>query len=102
MWGGFQFIPFGTRIPFIRQRMVFFAFSATLVLASVILVATRGLNYGIDFMGGLMVEVRTPGTTDLGPMRRTLSDLGLGAVELQTFGAPNEVMIRLQRQEGDE
>ncbi|MBL4741064.1 MAG: protein translocase subunit SecF, partial [Sneathiella sp.] len=59
-----------------------------------------GLNKGIDFEGGIMLEVGMKDAPDLAEMRSALGDLGLGQVTLQTFGAPNDILIRVQRQEG--
>jgi len=68
-----------------------------------VLLPTKGLNLGIDFQGGTMIEVRMPGeAADLGGMRATLGGLGLGEVALQEFGVPTDVLIRIERQEGDE
>ena len=99
---GLNLIPAGTKIPFIPKRMAFFVFSAVLVAASLLLFVGRGLNYGIDFEGGIMIDVRTQGPADIALMRDTLSGLGLGEVALQEFGAPNDVLIRIQKQEGGE
>jgi len=99
---GLNLVPAGTKIPFISKRMAFFVFSAVLVAASLILFVGRGLNYGIDFEGGIMIDVRTQGPADIALMRDTLSGLGLGEVALQEFGAPNDVLIRLQKQDGGE
>ena len=74
-----------------------------MILLTLILVPLKGLNFGVDFRGGLLIEARLPGTTaDLATMRSVLGDLGLGEVALQTFGEPNDVLIRVQRQEGGE
>ncbi|MFQ5765323.1 MAG: protein translocase subunit SecF, partial [Rhodospirillales bacterium] len=62
----------------------------------------KGLSYGIDFQGGILIEVRTPGPADIGGLRSRLSGLGLGEVALQEFGQPTDVLIRVQRQKGGE
>jgi preprotein translocase subunit SecF len=99
----FRLIPDDTHIPFMRYQYWAYAFSGALVLLALILVPLKGLNFGIDFRGGILIEVRVPGEeADLGAMRATLGGLALGEVALQTFGAPNDVLIRVQRQEGGE
>ena len=98
----FQFIPPGTNIQFIRIRLLTFAVSAVMSVLSVVLFVMPGLNYGIDFRGGVMLEVRsTQGAADLHAMRGKLSGLGLGEVALQDFGSSNDVLIRVESQ-GDE
>jgi preprotein translocase subunit SecF len=100
---GFRLIPDDTRFGFVRYQYVGYAFSAALILLTLILVPLKGLNLGIDFRGGILMEVRVPGQeADLGVMRSTLNALGLGEVALQTFGEPNDVLIRIERQAGDE
>ncbi|WP_135078112.1 protein translocase subunit SecF [Terasakiella sp. SH-1] len=96
-------VPAGTTIDFVGKKIMFFAFSVVLILASLGLFGTKGLNYGIDFKGGIMMEVRTKsGPADIGQLRDQLGGLGLGEVSIQEFGEPEEVLIRIQRQEGDE
>lgn len=99
---GFNLIRPGTTIPFMGMHRIMFLFSTILVVSSVVIFGLRGMNLGIDFQGGIMIEVRSEGPADLALLRSSLGSLGLGEVNLQTFGAPNEVMIRVQRQEGDE
>jgi preprotein translocase subunit SecF len=99
----FRLIPDDTRIPFVRYRHWAYAFSSALVLLTLILLPTKGLNLGIDFQGGILIEAGMPGpAADLATMRSTLQDLGLGEIALQEFGGPANVLIRVQRQEGGE
>lgn len=88
-------------IDFMGMRKFGFALSLFMTIGSLGLFLFHGLNYGIDFTGGTVIEARTlHGPADLGAMRSALDGLGLGDVSLQGFGGPDEVMIRLQRQPG--
>jgi preprotein translocase subunit SecF len=99
----FRLIPDDTRIPFVRYRHWAYAFSGALVLLTLILLPTKGLDFGIDFQGGILIEVGMPGpAADLAAMRSTLRDLGLGEIALQEFGGPANVLIRVERQAGGE
>jgi len=89
-------------LAFMAHRKLFLACSAALILASVALFLVQGLNFGIDFRGGILIEVKTDGPADLGEMRDLMGGLGLGAVTLQEFGEADDVLINLQRQEGEE
>lgn len=98
----FRLVPDNTRIRFIRWRVPAMIVSIVLMLASIGGIFYPGLNFGIDFRGGILMEVRTPGPADLASMRSNLNQLGLGEVALQEFGAETDVLIRIARQEGDE
>jgi len=101
MFGGVHLIRPDTRIDFMRIHRPLMMLSIAMVLASLLLVAFKGLNFGIDFRGGILMEVRTTeGPADLAKMREELSNLGLGEVYLQQFGSPQDVLIRLRQQEG--
>jgi preprotein translocase SecF subunit len=89
-------------IDFMGLHKLGFALSIVLTVASVVLFLTVGLNYGIDFSGGVLLEVRTQGPANLSDMRAKLNNLGLGGVSLQGFGSSNDVAIRLARQPGDD
>lgn len=97
-----RMVPEKTNIPFTRRRTLALAISSILAVASIVLFLTLNLNYGIDFRGGIMIEIKTPGPANIGAMRSVLSQLGLGEVALQEFGAPDDVLIRVEQQPGDE
>lgn len=97
-----RLIPSNTKIDFVAKRWVAFSVSIILILITIFSLATKGLNLGIDFKGGILIEAKSEQSIDLSAMREGLNTLGLGEVELQQFGAPDDVLIRIQRQEGEE
>ena len=97
-----KLIPEQTNVPFIAWRKIAMAGSAVLFVLSLVLVLAPGLNFGIDFRGGILMEVGTPGPADLGRIRSGLGDLELGEVAIQEFGNPSTVLIRIERQSGDQ
>ncbi|HLY46473.1 MAG TPA: protein translocase subunit SecF [Stellaceae bacterium] len=89
------------QIDFMRWHLFGFAFSLALTALTIGLFFTVGLNYGIDFVGGTLIEARTTtGPADLGAMRAKLDALHLGDASLQQFGSPDDVLIRLPQQPG--
>ncbi|MCK5166934.1 MAG: protein translocase subunit SecF, partial [Rhodospirillaceae bacterium] len=96
----FKIISENPSVNFLGRRIIFFVFSAVLAISSIALFSVKGLNYGIDFTGGIMLEVKTEKPDQISILRGRLSGLGLGSIELQEFGAPDDVLIRIQRQPG--
>ena len=96
-----RIVPDNTHFDFTRFRRISFPISAVLSIVAITLFFTHGLNFGIDFKGGTLMEVRAKsGTADLAQMRSTLGSLGLGEVQLQQFGGPADVLLRVAEQPG--
>ncbi|MEO6608988.1 MAG: protein translocase subunit SecF [Aestuariivirga sp.] len=101
-WKPVRLIPDNTKYPFMRWSRFGFFLSGILCTASIIIFATVGLRYGIDFKGGSVLTIRTEQPAELDKLRSTLSALDLGGVELQQYGSPNDVQIRIEAQSGGE
>jgi preprotein translocase subunit SecF len=98
-----RIVPDDTKFDFMRFRRVSFPISAVLSIVAMLLFFFNGLNYGVDFVGGTLIEVQSrTGAADLARMRAAVSGLGLGEVQLQQFGAPTDVLIRVPQQVGGE
>jgi preprotein translocase subunit SecF len=96
-----RIVPDDTKFDFMRFRRISFPASALLSIIAIMLYFFHGLNFGIDFIGGTLIEVQSKsGPADLAKMRSTLSGLNLGDVQLQQFGGPTDVLIRVAQQPG--
>jgi preprotein translocase subunit SecF len=89
-----------TSIDFLRHRRLGFAVSLLLVLATLVALPTLGLNLGIDFLGGILVEARAAQPVDMAALRARLQGLSLGEVKLQQIDRPTDVLVRVQEPRG--
>lgn len=97
---GLQIIPYNTNYDFVGKKNIIFSILTAITLLCLGSVFFHGFNYGIDFKGGLLLDIRTPEPADLGKLRSDLSGLVHGEVTLQEFGSSNDVLIRVERQPG--
>ena len=94
MWT-LKLVPAETKVDFIRLHIASFIVSISLVIASLGLFFTQGLNFGIDFKGGTLIEIGTNGPADIAGLRDVIGSLDLGEVQIQEFGSPEDVLIRV-------
>lgn len=97
---GLQLIPYNTNYDFVGKKNIIFAILSLITVLCLGSVFYHGFNYGIDFKGGLLLEIRTHETADLAKLRSDLSGVVEGEVNLQEFGSPNDVLIRVEKQPG--
>lgn len=97
-----KLVPDNSAFDFLRQMRLTAAFSAMLVLVSIGLFLGKGLNLGIDFRGGILIEAQSQNAVEVAKIRSDLSRLSLGDISIQSFGSKRDILIRVQRQEGDE
>jgi preprotein translocase SecF subunit len=98
-----RLIPDGTKIPFMSWRRVTFPLALILVVSSLAGWAVFGFNYGIDFVGGTVIEVRSKtGPADTHAIRQKIEALHIGEVQIQSFGGPEDALVRIGYQEGGE
>jgi preprotein translocase subunit SecF len=89
-----------THIDFIRLRWKAITVSAIIILAGIVsMIVKGGPRYGVDFLGGTVIQVHFPQAPKIGEVREALTNAGYGDVEIKTFGAANEILLRVQKQE---
>ncbi len=91
-----RFFPEGTSIPFMKARYSGLVVSAVISIASLMLLWHPGLQMGVDFAGGIEIEARASAPADFGALRQQIGTAGLGPVQVQQFGGPNEVLFRFE------
>jgi len=87
-------------IPFMKHALVFNVISLVTFVLAVIFLATRGLNLGVDFRGGTLIEIAYSHSADIGRVRAVIDKMNLGEFAVQSFGSANSVLIRLPLKEG--
>lgn len=92
-------IPYGTKFDIVGKSKFVLPFALLLLILSSLFISLKGLNYGIDFKGGYIFEVKMPKTPDIQELRTKLGSLSLGEVAIQQFGNPDELLIKLERSE---
>src|SRR5262245_25795741 len=100
---GFDFFPHDLRLPFMRYKGLCFALSLIGMALALLVIFVKDFNYGVDFKGGSMLEMQSKaGPADIASLREKLGKLGVGAVQIQSFGNPTDVLIRVEQQPGGE
>lgn len=89
-----------TTVKFIRLKTFSFSFSAILSVFAILSVLFIGLNFGIDFKGGILLEVRTDNNISISDIRSKVSNLNIGEISIQEFGLKSDYLIRVERQNG--
>jgi preprotein translocase SecF subunit len=95
-----RLIPDDTKLDFWGHRLYAYAMTGLVIFGSIFLLATKGLNFGIDFTGGTVIEVQVPVDPDLAKMREDLNALNLGEISIQEFGEARDLLIRMPQQDG--
>ena len=98
-----KLFPDQTNFDFMAWHKILLAISVIMMLGTGVLLATKGLNLGIDFAGGTLMEIRQPNTAiNLPQLRKQMETLGMGEISLQTFADANTVLLRVPQQKGAE
>lgn len=91
-----------TSINFMGQRKLWLALSVVVAIVSVVSLSTRGLNFGLDFTGGALIEVSYPTAPDLAEVRAALAEDGFSDAMVQPFGTAREIVVRLQSEDNEQ
>ena len=99
-----RLIPNNTNFDFLRIKVIAFFFSLIILSGTFISLMVNNLNYGIDFKGGILLELRSknPNSPNINELREKISTLNAGEVSIQNFGKDTDFLVRIQKQEGDQ
>ena len=99
-----RLIPNNTNFDFLRIKVIAFLFSLIILSGTFISLMVNNLNYGIDFKGGILLELRSknPNSPNINELREKISTLNAGEVSIQNFGKDTDFLVRIQKQEGDQ
>lgn len=98
----FRFFPTRPNFQIVNLRRGAYVLSLAAIVGAIVMTATIGLNLGIDFRGGSLIETRFEQPPEISEVRAKVDGLGLGEVTIQEFGAPTDILIRIQRQDGED
>ena len=97
-----RLVPHDIKLNIVGYRFITFIISLVVILTTSITIFTKGINYGIDFQGGYILEVRMPSKPDIPSLRDHLNNLNLGEVSLQNFGGENDLLLRFEKDKDTE
>ena len=97
-----KFLNKKTNIDFVGKRKIAFVFSLSLIVLSIVTLVSQDLNYGLDFTGGTLIEVSYPSAPEVSEVRANLADAGMSDSVVQTFGTPNDIVVRIPPRENEE
>jgi len=98
MWT-LKLIAADTKVKFVRYRVMAFVLSVLLIIGSIGAFTSNGLNFGIDFKGGTLIEISSEAEIDIAQLREQLTGLNIGEVQIQQFGTPSDALIRVSEDE---
>jgi preprotein translocase SecF subunit len=99
---GLRLVPENINIDFIGKRFIFFSISTLVLIAALVVGLTKGINWGVDFKGGFMINMRMSENMTLHSLREQFAKLNLGDVSFKEVGKAKDVMVTIEKQPGDE